>query len=69
MYLGYSFLLNYFHGILDLPGWLEKTSVFSWIPRMPAESFDAVVFVGFTIISFCMLLLGYVGYRKRNLLL
>ena len=32
-YLGYVFAVNYFSGILDLPEWLSKTAVLSWIPR------------------------------------
>ncbi|MBO0452869.1 ABC transporter permease [Candidatus Enterococcus murrayae] len=66
-YLGYSFALNYFGGILDLPEWFAKTAIQSWIPRMPMEDFDGTVVVVITIISVVFMLLGYLGYKKRDL--
>lgn len=69
VYICYSFMLSYFQGILKLPEWFEKTAIFSWIPRMPGESFDAGVFIGVSLVSLCMIALGYVGYRRRDLLL
>lgn len=66
-YLGYSFALNYFGGILDLPEWFSKTAIQSWIPRMPMEEFDGTVFAVITAISICFLLIGYLGYKKRDL--
>ncbi|KAF1298159.1 tetronasin resistance protein [Enterococcus sp. JM4C] len=65
-YLGYSFALNYFSGILDLPEWFEKTAIQSWIPRMPMEKFDSTVALVITLISLALLLLGYIGYKKRD---
>jgi len=66
-YLGYSFALNYFGGILDLPEWFSKTAVQSWIPRMPVDPFDAVTFISLSAISIAMMGVGYLGYRKRDM--
>lgn len=66
-YLGYSFALNYFGGILDLPEWFSSTAVQSWIPRMPVDKFDGVVFITMTVISMALMGLGYMGYRKRDM--
>ncbi|MEK5641563.1 tetronasin resistance protein [Paenibacillus rhizosphaerae] len=66
-YLGYSFALNYFGGILDLPEWFSKTAVQSWIPRMPVDPFDAATFITITVISIAFMVLGYMGYRKRDM--
>lgn len=66
-YLGYSFALNYFGGILDLPEWFSKTAVQSWIPRMPVDPFDAATFISLTAISIALMGLGYMGYRKRDM--
>lgn len=66
-YLAYSFMLNYFGGILDLPNWFMKTAIQSWIPKMPLEQFDAPTFFTITVISFVMILLGYIGYKKRDM--
>lgn len=67
VYLGYSFALNYFGGILDLPEWFSKTAVQSWIPRMPVDKFDGVIFITMTLISIALIVLGYIGYLKRDM--
>lgn len=66
-YLGYSFALNYFGGILDLPEWFSKTAVQSWIPRMPIDKFDGATFITITVISIALMVFGYFGYHKRDM--
>ncbi|MBE9890125.1 tetronasin resistance protein [Enterococcus faecium] len=68
IYLAYSFALNYFGGILDLPEWFSKTAVPSWVPRMPNDSFDLSVFLMLSCISLALFVLGSIGYRRRDLL-
>ncbi|WP_291575874.1 ABC transporter permease [Clostridium sp. UBA4548] len=67
VYLGYSFALNYFGGILDLPDWFSKTAIQSWIPHMPVEKFDGATFATITVISIILIVLGYIGYVKRDM--
>lgn len=67
MYLGYSFLLSYFEGILDLPNWFLKTAIQSWIPRLPIKDFDATAFVTITLISVVLIVLGFLGYHRRDM--
>ncbi|GGC77142.1 ABC transporter permease [Thalassobacillus devorans] len=67
IYLAYSFLLNYFGGILDLPEWFAKTAIQSWIPRLPLENFNTLVFVAITVISIALMIIGYLGYQRRDL--
>jgi ABC-2 type transport system permease protein len=67
VYLGYSFALNYFGGILDLPEWFSKTAVQSWVPRMPVDKFDGATFITMTVISIALMVFGYIGYRKRDM--
>jgi len=67
-YLGYSFVLNYFGGILDLPDWFSKTAIQSWIPRMPTEGFDGTIFIVITLLSISFIIIGYLGYKKRDML-
>lgn len=67
-YLGYCIAINYFGGILNLPDWFSKTAIMSWIPRMPMDDFDAIVFIVITIISIVFMIVGYIGYKKRDLL-
>lgn len=67
VYLGYSFIVNEFGSILDLPDWLLKTAVQSYIPRMPVENFDFPVFIIITMISIVLMIIGYFGYRTRDM--
>ncbi|MEG0772612.1 MAG: tetronasin resistance protein [Clostridium sp.] len=67
VYLGYSFALNYFGGILDLPEWFSKTAIQSWIPRMPVDKFDGTIFITITVISIVFMVFGYIGYSKRDM--
>lgn len=66
-YLVFSFMLNYFSGIIDLPEWFLKTSIKSWIPHMPIEDFDLFIFIMIMMISVVLLILGSIGYRRRDL--
>ncbi|RDX01041.1 ABC transporter permease [Listeria kieliensis] len=67
IYLGYSFMLNYFGGILDLPNWFSKTAVQFWFPQLPGESFDLPTFLTVMAIGIVLLVLGYIGYKRRDL--
>lgn len=66
-YLAYSFMLNYFGGILDLPDWFAKTAIQSWPPHMPMEKFDLPTFITITIISIVLIIFGYLGYKRRDM--
>lgn len=66
-YLGYSFALNYFGGILELPEWFSKTAIQSWIPQMPLDDFNALIFITITLISIAMMIIGYLGYSRRDM--
>lgn len=66
IYVGFSMMLNYFNGILNLPEWFEKTAIFSWIPRMPVEEFDGRIFAVMTGIGVILMVIGYLGYQKRD---
>jgi len=68
LYLAYSFLLNYFGGILDLPEWFSNTAIQSWIPQMPMEDFNASVFITVIVISIALMVIGYLGYNRRDMI-
>ncbi|KAE13711.1 hypothetical protein [Staphylococcus aureus] len=67
-YLGYNFAINYFGNTLDLPEWFSKTAILNWLPQMPKDNFDIIIFINLTIISIIFIVLGYIGYRKRDLI-
>lgn len=68
IYLAYSFLLSYFSGLLDLPKWLLNTAIQNWIPEMPMEDFNLTIFMSITIISIALMVFGYLGYNRRDML-
>lgn len=67
IYLAYSFMLNYFGGMLDLPKWFSKTAIQSWIPLMPMEDFDTSIFITITVVSIALIVVGYLGYSRRDM--
>lgn len=67
IYLGYSFVLGYFDNILDLPEWFFNTAVENWLAHMPMDSFEPVAFFAITGISIALILLGYLGYKRRDM--
>jgi len=64
VYVAYSYVIN---GFLDFPEWVENTTVHSWVPKMPMEEFDGTVFPTVTFISLIMMVIGYMGYNRRDL--
>lgn len=68
VYLCYSFMLNYFAGILDLPNWFLKTAIQSWIPMIPMEDFDIAIFITLTVLGIVMMMIGFIGYKRRDML-
>ncbi len=67
VYLTYAFFLNYFQVMLRLPDWIVYTSPQSWLPNMPIETFSLLHFSVVLIISVLLMVVGYLGYRSRDL--
>lgn len=67
IYLAYSFFLTYFNGLIDFPDWVLKTAVQSWLPQMPIDGFEAPVFITITVLSIVLMVIGAVGYHRRDL--
>jgi len=68
VYLGYTFLINYFGNIIDFPEWVTNIAIQDWIPRMPIEEFDGNIFLIITMISLTMMVIGAIGYNRRDLI-
>lgn len=66
-YLAYSFFLNYFGRILDLPDWFMKTAPQTWLAKIPLEDFDIKVFTMMMVISIILTVLGYLFYKNRDM--
>lgn len=68
LYLTYNFFIVYFDGLIEFPEWVMKTSVQGWLPQLPADAFNATIFIGITVISLVMMVAGYIGYNQRDLI-
>jgi len=66
-YLGYAFVVLYFGSMMRLPGWLLKLSPYGHIPMLPMEDFSAGTMAVMVVLSAVMCVLGFVGYRKREM--
>lgn len=67
IYLSYAFFLSYFENLLDLPDWIFKTAIQSWLPLMPMASFELLPFISLCLVSGLLLWLGAIGYKRRDL--
>src|SRR5699024_4413937 len=67
VYLTFSFLLNYFSGLIDLPEWFLNIAIQSWIPQMPIDDFETSVFLTVTVISIALIVIGFLGYSRRDM--
>ena len=66
-YLGIAFFLVYLGTVAQLPAWTEKLSPFGYIPRLPIEAQTWLPLAGLTGIFIVLSILGFIGYRKRDL--
>ncbi|HFH6862215.1 TPA: tetronasin resistance protein, partial [Streptococcus agalactiae] len=51
----------------DLPEWFLNTAIQSWMPQMPMDDFEASVFLTVTIISIALIVIGFLGYSRRDM--
>jgi len=65
-YLGLSFFVVYMGSLAGFPEWTLRISPFGNIPRLPLEEQNFVVLGILTGIAFVLIVLGFVGYRRRD---
>ena len=66
-YLGFSFFAVYLGGMLEFPDWVIRLSPFGNVPQIPADDFSAATFIILKLIAFVLIILGFIGYRKRDI--
>lgn len=67
LYLGFSFICIYIGAIAQLPEWVKKLSLFGHIPQIPVADMDAPRLAIITAIAIILFILGFIGYRRRDL--
>ncbi|MBO1514116.1 ABC transporter permease [Metabacillus bambusae] len=67
LYLGYSFLVVYLGGLLQFPDWMRNLSPFGNIPQLPVEEMNVLKMTILTCIAIVLMIIGFIGYRKRDI--
>lgn len=67
LYLGYTFFVIYFGGLLQVPKWMTKITPFGYVPDVPLETMNASLAITFVLIAAGLAFLGMIGYRKRDI--
>ncbi|MCL2113897.1 MAG: ABC transporter permease [Streptococcaceae bacterium] len=68
VYLGFLLFMSYLGHILDLPQWIEKLSIYDYIPKLPVDKMDWGNVSVILILSVLMIVISFVGYRRRDLI-
>lgn len=68
-YLVLSFFIQYFGKLLKLPDWTEKLTPFGFINHVPVKNFDPATFWWQILIAILLVIVGYIGYRRRDLII
>ncbi|WP_334332815.1 hypothetical protein [Companilactobacillus sp. HBUAS59544] len=53
---------------MKLPDWTEKVTPFGFIDKVPVHHFDVAIFWWQLLIAVILIIIGYLGYRKRDLI-
>lgn len=67
VYLIYSFFVEYMGEILQLPDWMAKLSPFHHVPSVPAEEVEVATLLIITGVAVLLIVLGFVGYNRRDI--
>lgn len=60
-------LVGLFAEPFHLPDWLRACSPLEYLPSMPSEGFDVVAFVAVSAVGLGLVLIGRLGFRRRDI--
>ena len=67
LYLLYSFVVVYLGGLLKFPEWMRNLSPYGHVPQLPVEDPDFYDVSLLTIIAVVFVVVGFIGYTKRDI--
>ncbi|MGP4107710.1 ABC transporter permease [Virgibacillus sp. L01] len=67
LYVFYSFVVLYLGGIFQFPEWVGNLSPFGHIPQLPIEDMNFMPVIILTLIAIILLIVGFIGYNKRDI--
>jgi ABC-2 type transport system permease protein len=65
--LGYSFVMVYMGGLMELPEWVVRATPFGVLPRYPVEEFELLPALGVAAAALLLAAVGIVAYRRRDI--
>ncbi len=60
-------MISYFGSLMDMPKWLLKISPYYWNKRVPVESINTDAALWMLVIAVILIVVGFIGYNKRDL--
>lgn len=67
LYLGLGFITLYMGGMLKLPKWAQHLSPLGWMNKVPSHDVEWANFSWMLVLSLVLILIGWWGYRRRDL--
>ncbi|MBS3681354.1 ABC transporter permease [Ornithinibacillus massiliensis] len=67
LYVFYSFFVLYLGNLFQFSEWVGKLSPFGYIPQLPIEEMDWVSSILLIVIAVGIMIIGFIGYRKRDI--
>ncbi|WP_077604614.1 ABC transporter permease [Oceanobacillus sojae] len=67
LFLVYGFVVIYLGDILELPNWLRNLSVYEHVPVYPSEELSYAAILILCGISVLLVLIGALGYKRRDI--
>ena len=68
MALAYCFFVIYLGNLLDMPQYLRNISVFEHIAQIPLEDVNFLALTIIILLTIIFTILGFIGYRNRDLI-
>jgi len=66
-YFAFSFLVMFFGRMDIFPAWTENLTPFGWVPLLPVDEITLLPLLALTGIAALLTVLGFIGYRKRDI--
>lgn len=67
LYLAYGFISQYMGDLLKLPDWAMQISPLGWGPNVPVKDVDWPTFWWMIALAAVLVVIGWIGYRRRDL--
>jgi ABC-2 type transport system permease protein len=67
LYVAFCFVVLYLGGLLEFPDWVNHLSTFDYVPEVPDEKVDMGTMAILAANSIVVSLIGFFGYRKRDI--